>query len=81
MGHGGENMSVGGYFGRREKELEIQKDDPILDSDGKVLGGSMSGELRARLEAMKDKRRGERYRNVGCYDPVLRGHCRLDSEG
>ncbi len=74
-------MSVAGYFGRGEKELEIQKGDPVLDSDGKVLGGSMSVELRARLEAMKDKRRGTRYRNVGGYDPVLRGHCRLDEEG
>ena len=74
-------MSVSGYFGRREKELEIQKDDPILDSEGKVLGGGMSVELRARLDAMRDRRRGERYGNVGGYDPVLRGHCRLDSEG
>ena len=74
-------MSVAGYFGRGEKELEMAKNDPVVDSDGKVLGGSMSVEVRARLEAMRDKKRGERYKNVGGYDPVLRAHCRLDTEG
>jgi hypothetical protein len=51
------------------------------DTEGKVLSGDLSVEERMRIEAMKDRRRGERYKNVGYYDPVLRGHCRLDGEG
>ena len=67
-------MGVHGYF-------RIPPGDPILESDGKVLSGAMSVEVRREIEARKDKRRGARYRDVGAYDPVLRAHCRLDSEG
>jgi hypothetical protein len=65
-------MSITIHFGGDEK---------VLRPEGEVLSGAVSVEMKRALEAARDRKRGARYRNVGAYDPVLRSHCRLDSEG
>ncbi|MBI4908339.1 MAG: hypothetical protein HY820_32230 [Acidobacteria bacterium] len=68
-------------FGKR-LELKVRRDAPL--GEGAVLSGVASVEMERERE--REARRyltdgGERYRNVGEYDAVLRGHCRLDGEG
>ena len=77
-------MSMRVQFGPEKKELRVGEGDPLVRSDGAVLGGVLSVE-EAQLEAARKARREAGkpapYENVGEYDPVLRSHCRLDGEG
>ena len=80
-----ESMSMRVQFGPEKKELRVGEGDPLVRSDGAVLGGVLSVE-EAQLEAARKARRAEAgkpasYGNVGECDPVLRSHCRLDREG
>ena len=74
-------MSVAGYIGGDSGELRMPQDGMDcegLQVVGAVLEGkkSVEGGLKGEAAAV-DKRRGEFYRSVADYDPVLRSHCRL----
>ena len=71
-----------GAFGPTERKGgTTMGEDGSLKLVAKMLSGAESVKLKQNKEAPKDQSLGERYRNAGKYDPVLRAHCRLDGEG
>jgi hypothetical protein len=66
---------------RMRRRGDRDRDELGIRMRGAVLEGERSVESRLREDGMKyspDGERIERYRDARDYDPVLRGHCRLD---
>ncbi len=74
-------MSIAGYFGSGPLDLRVEVADLsngiTVGVVGVFPGGQSPVEEAKALPAFAEKR----YGSVGDYDPVLRAHCRLDSEG
>jgi len=84
-------MSIAGYFCKRVTELRMPKsgdsasnqarDALSIRFEGPVLTGEKSVAERHREVAIRaSSPLGESYKTVEDYDPVLRSHCRLDSD-
>jgi hypothetical protein len=74
-------MSVAGYLGNKPGELRLKAGDLLTERvRGPVLEGERSVEDAQAAAARRARRPGKAYESTAHYDPVLRAHCRLDSE-
>jgi hypothetical protein len=76
-------MSLMGYFGRRQDELQMPKkaDELGIRYEGAVLTGKDPVERAIELDGVRAALRRGEFARLKTYDAVLRAHCRFDKEG